>query len=123
MRRRMKFGRVLVLLWGAFVLVDSGWGFAATSGQVILLDGSVPGKVFEGVGAVSGGGATSVLLKDYPERERGEILDVLFKPNFAASMQTLYVEVGGDGNSTQGSEPSPMHSRDDENTSPGTDWG
>ena len=89
---------------------------------MIALDGTAPGKIFEGVGAVSGGGATSVLLKDYVEPQRSQILDVLFKPNFAASMQTLYVEVGSDGNSTQGSEPTHMRSRNDENYFRGYEW-
>jgi galactosylceramidase len=96
--------------------------YAADSTQVVGIDGSQAGKVFEGVGAVSGGGATSVLLKDYVEPQRSQILDILFKPNFAASMQTLYVEVGSDGNSTQGSEPTHMRSRNDENFSRGYEW-
>src|SRR5438045_9486000 len=98
-----------VLCWGLAVagvvartLADAG------DVQVIALDGAAPGKLFEGVGAVSGGGGTSVLLKDYPEPQRGQILDILFKPNFAASMQALYVEVGVDGNSTQVSGPPHM---------------
>jgi galactosylceramidase len=90
--------------------------------QTLVLDGTVPGKLFEGVGAVSGGGATSVLLKDYPRQQRSQILDILFKPNFAASMQTLYVEVGSDGNSTQGTEQTHMRTRDDRNYSRGYEW-
>ena len=95
---------------------------AVVSNLTLVLDGTAPGKMFEGIGAVSGGGGTSVLLKDYPEHQRNEILDILFKPKFAASMQTLYVEVGSDGNSTQGSEPTHMRSRDDENYSRGYEW-
>jgi len=87
-----------------------------------VLDDTERGKLFEGVGAVSGGGGTSVLLKDYVEPQRSQILDILFKSNFAASMQTLYVEVGGDGNSTQGSEPTHMRSRNDENYFRGYEW-
>src|SRR5580704_9025572 len=90
--------------------------------QTIRLDGAAGGKRFDGVGAVSGGGATSVLLKDYPEPQRRQILDLLFKPNFGASMSALYVEVPGDGNSTQGTEPSHMHSRNDKNYSRGYEW-
>ena len=90
--------------------------------QTLVLDGTSSGKLFEGVGAVSGGGATSVLLKDYPQKQRSEILDILFKPNFAASMQTLYIEVGSDGNSTQGTEPTHMRTRDDQNYSRGYEW-
>jgi galactosylceramidase len=94
----------------------------ALASQLILLDGSKSGEPFDGVGAVSGGGATSVLLKDYPPLQRDQILDILFKPDFAASMQTLYVEIGGDGNSTQGTEPTHMRSRSDENYSRGYEW-
>jgi galactosylceramidase len=90
--------------------------------QTIDLKGNAGGKRFDGVGAVSGGGATSVLLKDYPEPQRGQILDLLFKPKFGASLSALLVEVPGDGNSTQGSEPSHMHTKDDVNFSRGYEW-
>ena len=90
--------------------------------QTINIDGNSGGEIFYGIGAVSGGGATSVLLKDYPEPQRSQVLDFLFKPNFGASISALLVEVPGDGNSTQGSEPSHMHSRKDENYSRGYEW-
>ena len=54
--------------------------------QTITIDGTAGGKRFDGIGAVSGGGATSVLLKDYPEPQRSQVLDLLFKPNFGASI-------------------------------------
>jgi galactosylceramidase len=110
------------LVFAFFFSFQNHFSFAAPGGQTLTLDGAAEGKVFEGVGAVSGGGATSVLLKDYPEPQRSQILDVLFKPGFAASMQTLYVEVGSDGNSTQGTEPTHMRSRTDENYSRGYEW-
>ncbi|MEO5591939.1 MAG: hypothetical protein ABIR15_15780 [Chitinophagaceae bacterium] len=91
-------------------------------GQTILLNGRAGGKRFDGVGAVSGGGATTVLLKDYPEVQRNQVLDLLFKPNFGASMNALLVEVPGDGNSTQGAEPSHMHTKDDLNYDRGYEW-
>ena len=94
----------------------------ASQFSVIDLNGNAGGPRFDGIGAVSGGGATSVLLKDYPEKQRDEILDLLFKPHFGASISALYVEVPGDGNSTQGSEPSHMHARDDENYYRGYEW-
>jgi galactosylceramidase len=90
--------------------------------QTVELKGDAGGKRFDGIGAVSGGGATSVLLKDYPEPQRRQILDLLFKPKFGASMSALLVEVPGDGNATQGSEPSHMHSRDDLNFNRGYEW-
>ncbi len=90
--------------------------------QTVVIDGAQPGKRFDGIGAVSAGGAPSVLLKDYPETQRRQILDLLFKPNFGASISVLFVEVGGDGNSTQGVELSHMHTRNDQNYSRGYEW-
>ncbi|MGA1978694.1 MAG: galactosylceramidase [Bacteroidales bacterium] len=107
----------IVLYW--FTLLMCG---TTIEGQTINIDGQSSGKLFYGIGAVSGGGATSVLLKDYPEPQRSQILDLLFKPNFGASLSALLVEVPGDGNSTQGSESSHMHSRNDENYSRGYEW-
>jgi galactosylceramidase len=94
----------------------------AKGDQTVELKGEAAGKRFDGVGAVSGGGATSVLLKDYPEPQRSQVLDLLFKPKFGASMPSLFVEVPGDGNSTQGTEPSHMHTRTDENYYRGYEW-
>ncbi len=94
----------------------------ALADQTVVIDGAQSGKQFDGIGAVSAGGATSVLLKDYPETQRRQILDLLFKPNFGASISVLFVEVGGDGNSTQGVELSHMHARNDQNYSRGYEW-
>ena len=87
----------------------------------IVLDGASAGPVFDGIGAVSAG-ASSRLLIDYPEPERSQILDYLFKPNYGASLQHLKVEIGADVNSTDGSEPSSMRSRDDHNYTRGYEW-
>jgi hypothetical protein len=87
----------------------------------IKIDGAGKGRVFEGIGGVSAG-ASSRLLIDYPEPQRSQILDYLFKPNYGASLQHLKVEVGGDTNSTDGSEPSHMHTRTDENYQRGYEW-
>ena len=95
---------------------------ALLADQTIELKGDAGGKRFDGIGAVSGGGATSVLLKDYPEIQRRQVLDLLFKPKFGASMSALLVEVPGDGNSTQGSESSHMHAKGDANFSRGYEW-
>lgn len=87
----------------------------------IVLDGKAKGRLFEGVGALSAG-ASSRLLMEYPEPQRSEILDFLFKPNFGASLHHLKVEIGGDVNSTDGCEPSHMHTRDDGTYSRGYEW-
>jgi galactosylceramidase len=90
--------------------------------QVVELRGDAGGKRFDGIGIVNGGGATSVLLKDYPEPQRSQILDLVFKPKFGASVSALFVEIPGDGNSTQGSMPSHMRTRDDLNYHRGYTW-
>lgn len=72
--------------------------------QTIVLDGHQKGRVFDGIGAVSAG-ASSRLLIDYPEPQRSQILDYLFKPNYGAALQHFKVEIGGGVNSTDGTEP------------------
>ncbi|XP_070609976.1 galactocerebrosidase isoform X2 [Erythrolamprus reginae] len=111
----MRLGSLLWLLLGC--------GAAAwQSGDYWLDDAVGLGRQFDGIGAVSGGGATSRLLVDYPEPYRSQILDYLFKPNFGASLQLLKVEIGGDAQSTDGTEPSHMHYENDENYFRGYEW-
>lgn len=85
---------------------------AAVSPTQIVLRGDAEGRRFDGIGVVNAG-ANAVLLKDYPEPQRSQILDLVFKPKFGASVSALLVEIPGDGNSTQGSMPSHMHTRYD----------
>lgn len=87
----------------------------------ITLDATNLGRAYEGLGAVSAG-ASSRLLIDYPEPERSQVLDYLFKPGYGASLQHLKVEIGGDVNSTDGTEPSHMHGRGDTNFNRGYEW-
>ncbi|WP_083976083.1 RICIN domain-containing protein [Kitasatospora azatica] len=85
---------------------------AATAATTNLtVDGTSPGRTFDGVGAISGGGGNSRLLLDYPEPQRSQILDYLFKPGYGAALQILKVEIGGDTNSTDGAESSIEHTR------------
>jgi galactosylceramidase len=93
-----------------------------TYSATIAIDGTGAGRKYDGTGGVSGGGATSVLLMSYPEPQRSQILDYLFKPKFGASMNAFFCEIGGDCNSTQGSEPSHMHTRNDTNFQRGYEW-
>ncbi len=76
----------------------------------IRIDEGAPGRAFGGVGAISAGG-NSRLLIDYPAKQRNQILDYLFKPGYGASLQILKIEIGGDANSTDGAEPSIEHTR------------
>ena len=87
----------------------------------VTLDPAREGRTFEGIGALSAG-ASSRLLVDYPEPARGHVLDYLFKPGFGASLHHFKVEIGGDVNSTDGCEPSHMRTRDDENYHRGYEW-
>ena len=88
----------------------------------VLVNGSVTGPAFDGVGAISGGGGNSRLLYDYPAAQRAQILDYLFKPDYGASVQLLKLEIGGDGNSTDGAEPSHEHVRGDVNCNVGYEF-
>ncbi|XP_028011640.2 galactocerebrosidase isoform X1 [Eptesicus fuscus] len=94
----------------------------AFGGAYVLDDSDGLGREFDGIGAISGGGATSRLLINYPEPYRSQILDYLFKPNFGASLHILKVEIGGDGQTTDGTEPSHMHYALDENYLRGYEW-
>ncbi len=87
----------------------------------ITLDGTNRGRTFEGIGAVSAG-ASSRLLVDYPEPQRSQILDYLFKPDYGAALQHLKVEIGGEINSTDGTEPTHERTRGDFNFTRGYEW-
>ena len=112
LRRVLKCGILSLLVLGA-----GGRTFC----QTIPVNGADSGRTFDGVGAVSGGCATSNILRDNPEPQRSQILDYLFKPDFGANLSALYVEVGGDA-TTNGTEPSHMHSRADTNFQRGYEW-
>ena len=106
-RLRILLG-VLVLVVGGVMGIAAAPAEAATS---IMLNGASGGRTFDGVGAISGGGGNSRLLIDYPEPQRSQILDYLFKPGYGAAVQLLKIEIGGDTNSTSGAEPSVEHTR------------
>jgi O-glycosyl hydrolase len=89
--------------------------------NTIVLDGNSEGRIFDGLGAASAG-ASSRLLIDYPEAQRNEILDYLFKPGYGAALQRLKVEIGADVNSTDGSEPSHMRTPTDRDATRGYEW-
>jgi len=121
--KRRWFTRIRTISYTLAVALAVGGATAgAATTQVIVLDGRAGGPRFDGIGVVEGGGGTGVLLKDYPEPQRSQILDLVFKPKFGASVSALYVEIPGDGNSTQGSMPSHRHTRDDLNAWRGYMW-
>lgn len=86
--------------------------FSVTKAQKITIRADDTGRTFEGIGALSAG-ASSRLLIDYPEPYRNDILDFLFKPKFGANLWQLKVENGGDINSTDGSELAYAHTKEE----------
>src|SRR5690349_3191495 len=107
-RRGWAAATSLLLALAGVLVVDPAPARAATA---ITINGTSAGRTFDGVGAISGGGGNSRLLVDYPEPQRSDILDYLFKPGYGAALQMMKVEIGGDTNSTSGAEPSHEHTR------------
>ncbi|MET8144269.1 ricin-type beta-trefoil lectin domain protein [Sphaerisporangium sp. NPDC005288] len=110
---------VVALLTAALSLIGVSSAHAAVS---ITINGGSGGRTLDGVGAISGGGGNSRLLVDYPEPQRGQILDYMFKPGYGAAVQILKVEIGGDTNSTSGAEPSHRHTSADLDCGRGYEW-
>ena len=91
--------------------------------QEYTVDGSALSFPLHSIGAQSTAG-TARLLQDYPADQRSDVLDLLFLPNFGASLQHLKVELGGDSQISCGAEASPMRSEDpaDDDFNRGYDW-
>ena len=77
--------------FAAFAALSLSGVAAAPATSYMVDDSAGPARTFDGVGGLSGGGATSVLLRDYPEPSRSTILDLLFKPSFGAALHILKV--------------------------------
>jgi Glycosyl hydrolase family 59/Ricin-type beta-trefoil lectin domain/Concanavalin A-like lectin/glucanases superfamily len=117
--------RTLIIVWPLSLLIAAIWSLLAAvtaAPTSITIDGTKGGRVFNGIGAISGGGGNSRLLIDYPEPSRSQLLDYLFRPRYGAALQILKVEVGGDTNSTSGAEPSHRHTATDLNCNRGYEW-
>ena len=95
---------------------------SAQAATAISVNGTSAGRTFGGIGAISGGGGNSRLLSEYPAAEQQQILDYLFKPGYGADLQILKVEIGGDTNSTDGSESSMEHASGSVNCNNGYEW-
>src|SRR6266536_108129 len=127
-RERTIVAAILVILVGATLVALSpslirAWarrGQPTAFSQRVALDGHGGGRVFDGVGGISG--SSSRLLYDYPEPQRNQLLDYLFKPGYGASLQILKVEIGSDTNSSNGAEPSHMRTATDLNCDRGYEW-
>lgn len=108
-------------IWIGLAILGCSLALAQDKTTSVVLDGNAKGQMFYGIGAVSAG-ASSRLLVDYPEPERSQILDYLFKPDYGAALQHLKVEIGADANSTDGSEPSYARTPTDKNFHRGYEW-
>jgi hypothetical protein len=95
---------------------------ASAATTTITVNGTQGGRTFDGIGAISGGGGNSRLLTDYPAAQQQQIYDYLFKPDYGANLQILKVEIGGDTNSTDGSESSIEHSAGSVDCNAGYEW-
>src|SRR5450755_519951 len=94
----------------------------ASAATGITVNGTQGGRTFDGIGAISGGGGNSRLLADYPAAQQQQVYDYLFKPGYGANLQILKVEIGGDTNSTDGSESSHMHTASAVDCNTGYEW-
>lgn len=70
-----------------------------------VVDRSRRAAALNSIGAQATAG-TARLLYDYPDKQRAELLDLLFKPQYGASLQHLKVEIGSDAQISCGAEPS-----------------
>jgi hypothetical protein len=93
----------------------------ASTGTSIVINGRRPGTPFNGIGAISGGGGNSRYLIDYRATPQSEILNYLFGPG-GANLQLLKLEIGGDANSSDGSEPSIEHNLGQIDCESGYEW-
>jgi hypothetical protein len=96
--------------------------YSFTEAVTVNVDFSSLGFPYEGIGALSGGGGVTRLLIDYTAQVQSDIYDLLFLPKKGASLQLIKVEIGGDTQSTEGTEMSHEHVRGDLNCSRGYEW-
>jgi hypothetical protein len=121
-RKLLAAGAMLLLAAGSVTVAAATAVPASAATASITVNGTQGGRTFDGIGAISGGGGNSRLLTDYPAAEQQQILDYLFKPDYGADLQILKVEIGGDTNSTDGSESSIEHSRGSISCNAGYEW-
>lgn len=110
-----------ILLFSVLVAAGPARG-AAVPTTNITINGDRGARMYDGAGAILGGGGNARYLEDYPPAQRAQILDYLFKPGYGASLQLLKLEIGGDGNSSDGAEPSVEHTAGDINCSAGYEF-
>jgi hypothetical protein len=103
---------MMQLLAAAVAAATAGAPAAGTVEQLPVSFAGPRGPAFLGIGGVDAGTGARLLF-DYPPAQRAAILDLLFLPKAGAALQVLKVEIGGDTQSTEGTEPSHMITRED----------
>ena len=94
----------------------------ALATTTITVNGGGGDRVYDGVGAILGGGGNARYLEDYPAARRAQIMNYLFEPGYGASLQLLKLEIGGDANSSAGAEPSIEHTQGNINCGAGWEF-
>lgn len=110
-RKKIGGKYLLILVLGMFLVtfaLPSVW-----AARTVNIDGNGAGRIFDGIGLVNSSG-TSKMLMDYPANQQADILDFLCKPNFGAGLIRMRNEIGGDINSSSGTEP--CHQRSEAET-------
>src|SRR2546430_8962155 len=82
----------VALVASGLVGVSVAAASAATT-TTINVNGSGGGPVFDGLGAISGGGGNSRLLVDYPAPQCSRILAYRLKPGYGAYAPTLKIGI------------------------------
>ena len=101
-----------------FAAVGLAISSAGAADTTIVLDGNGPGKVYEGIGALSAGASSPASLRLQGAVSQPDPLITCSSRDMARRCKHLKVEIGADVNSTDGSEPSSMRSRDDHDYNP-----
>jgi hypothetical protein len=89
------------------LLLLAALGVSTGGGTTVRIDTApaAHGPEFHGLGGCSAGTGPRLLV-DYPEPARSTLLDYLFLPNHGASLDIIKLEIGGEGDSTTGTESS-----------------
>ncbi|MCZ8519415.1 MULTISPECIES: S-layer protein [Paenibacillus] len=117
MKKAMGYLCVTSMLFGSFLLMDTKESKAEALTKTITIDGKKVDTYnrFKGFGTVTANN-TSRLLLDYKEenpKAYWEIMNKLFNTKTGAGLTHVKVELGGDVNSSSGTEPATMRYADE----------
>ncbi|MGH3401433.1 MAG: hypothetical protein ACRDRJ_02775 [Streptosporangiaceae bacterium] len=91
---------------GGLITTAAGPAAAARVPSATVTIGTRTSGVFDGIGAILGGGGSARLLADYAPAVRSQIYNYLFRPGDGAALQMLKLEIGSGTNSSDAAEPS-----------------